>query len=394
LTVISYLQVGLDVAPVENIIAPPVVENVILANNGLADYTDAAVKAITSLTYPLGIETWTLKDLYYFPNLHTLDLTPGTESLPEYTYYRAYVDYNSASYQYDTTKYTSTISGGDWLNFMSGYMQDSDTAILSDLLRSGQLTKVKYARNSYPGLDPVLKQYGSKIEWIPAAELPDDLMIPNNLLVNYQVEDRSRGSVTVDYKADGSNISAAIKGKFEGGDLSNVYMMKLNKVYNDGKNLPNLIAFSLPEGFRFNAKEHRYLKFDAYIENPNYNWMQSSTYAKYAGYKTIKFTRRNAFASFPETSPYSYSADYSCTFNDEELGGWKSFTVNMSNDPEVYYVRMPHHGRVLIVQLGADGSAWEQGLSYWDTQANGYTRPKDEYTLTYYIANLRWSSIE
>ncbi|MDR2382737.1 MAG: DUF4998 domain-containing protein, partial [Prevotellaceae bacterium] len=391
----SYLQVGIDVAPVEAFYAPPVVENVILVNNGLAEYTDAALGAITSLAFPLGIETWTLKDLYYFPNLHTLDLTPGTEALPEYTYFRTYVDYNSASYQYDTTRYTSKIGGGDWLNFVSGYMRDSDTAIISDLLRSGQLTKVKYTRNSYPGLDPVLKQYGNAIEWNPVEELPDDLMFPNNLLVDYKVEDRNRGAVSPDYKSDGSNIPAAIKEQFTGNNLSNAYVVKLDGTYNEGRNLPNLIAFSLPEGVRFNAKEHKYLKFDAYIHiaNSNYNWMHSSVYSSYAGYKAIKFTRRNKPSNFPDSSPYNYTASYSCTFADAELGAWKSFTLDMSNDPEVYYVPIPHHGRVLEVQLGADNGAWGQGLTDWDVQQNNWGKANAAYTLTYYIANLRWSNV-
>jgi hypothetical protein len=384
----SDFRVGIDSASKTELYAPPVVEKALLstAPNNFVELTDDGANRVTQLTFPLGVGTWTLQDLYYFPNLRTLDLTPETQSLPELRYYREYIDQNKETYLYDTTRYESTVGNIPWLGFVSGYMSPGDTAILADLLKSGQLTKIKYTRNSYPGLDPVLEQYDSKIEWSPAGTLSDGIMIPPELLLNYRVEDRSRGNVTVTHSEDASIISeGSIPKDLDGVPFSNVYRATLSSYGGPEvatQQIANTIAFSLPEGVRFNSKEYRYLKCEVYIQpsNSNYDWMKTSTYSKFEGCKTIKFTRKAKLDNFPETSPYPNRVNgdnvnaytYSQTFTDDELGTWKTLSVDMGGDPTAYEIPFAFHSRVLVLTLGVDGPWTPAGM-------------------TYYLANLRWS---
>jgi hypothetical protein len=89
-----------------------VTELTLLEAAGLNELTHEAASRITRLTFPLGLEDWTFQDLYYFPNLRELDLTPGTTELPTYTY--------------TGNGFTSTVGGGPWLYFASRYMAEAD----------------------------------------------------------------------------------------------------------------------------------------------------------------------------------------------------------------------------------------------------------------------------
>jgi hypothetical protein len=398
--VTSYYQVGIDVAQAEDFYAPPVIEKVLLATapNGFAELTTEAAMAVTELTYPFGMESWTLQDLYYFPNLRTLDLTPGTQTLSELKYARHYTELNKlgngGAGSIDTVlTVTNTVGGGPWLNFVSGYMTDENIATINDLLESGQLTKVKYTRNSYPGLDPVLEKHGGKIEWSPVNP-PDDVMIPKNLLSDYRLEDSGRGNVEVSHSDDESVVPDDIAGKFAG-ELKNVYKVVLNQYGN--QQVSNTAVFSLPEGVRFNSKEYKYLKFDVYIEVAGDSILLDSRYSKYGGFKNIQIIRKTRFDNFPATSPYpsrvngDRNEDFTYSkqpddpddpddgtplgLSDAELGSWKSLTVDMSNDPVVLGLSVAYHSRILILKFGLD-SPW---------------LPDYAKGLTYYVANLRWS---
>jgi hypothetical protein len=387
--VTSHYQVGIDTAPAEDLYAPPVVEKVLLATapNNFTELTTEAALNVRELAYPCGMESWALQDLYYFPNLRTLDLTPGTQTLPELKYYRYYTvfnkDANEGAGRYDTTLILNEkTGGGPWLHFVSGYMTDANIATVNDLLESGQLTKVKYTRNSYPGLDSILNLHGSKIEWYPVVP-PDDIMMPKYLRVDYRLEDQDRGNVAVTHSEDGSAVPGDIAGKF-GGELKNVYKVELRR-YGDGNNqqVSNTAAFSLPEGVRFNAKEYKYLKFDAYISVKGDSILLDSRYSKYGGFKKIQFTRKAKLDNFPDTSPYAnrVSGDrnedysYTCEFSDADLGGWKSFSVDMSNNLVVFGNDAVYHSRILVLKFGLD-TPW---------------LPDYATDMTYYVANLRWS---
>jgi hypothetical protein len=415
----SYRQVGIDVAPIEDLYVPPVAEKALLetAPNDFTELTEEKANTITELTYPIGMAGWTLQDLYYFPNLRTLDLTPGTLNLPGFRYDNYYTDARDTDEGrvYDTAKYVA--AGGDcpWLNFASGYMSDSDIAIIGDLLESGQLTEVRYTRNSYPRLDAVLEPYGSRIKWT-SPPLPDyGIMIPPSLLADYRVVDRDRGvnikannpnTVMLDHKEDGSNVSGTIKGLFDG-DLNNVYRVRINcrlSAEQDGKIPATNIAFALPEGFQFGMEPHGRLMFDCYVETQN-DWLVPAGISKFEGWAKVKVLISRKMpgnfedtpyveADFPyntpyrgETLEYPRTADANNKGYNIAVGKWTTFEWDcrqylregqeaeagtMVPDNELFR----GHYRVIRIQLGADGMGWPL--------------PSGK-SLTYYIANLRWA---
>jgi hypothetical protein len=401
----SYRQVGLDVEPVEIFYASPVVEKALLstAPNTFTELTVEKAGDVSELTYPFGVGSWTLQDLYYFPNLHTLDLTPGTTGdLPALRYIRNYADRSDVLidgvYRYDTTRYTSTIGGGPWLNFVSGYMPDSDIAIIDNLLESGQLTTVKYTRYSYPKLDAVLEKYPDKIVWNPVEPLEESIMIPRNLLFDYRVIDRDKGvdvNRDLTYAEDGSNVPAAIKEKFTG-ELKNVYRVVIGE--RTEVSATN-IAFVIPVDHQLNLDPYGRLKFDCYIDCGD-GWLTPAGISKYEVWKKVKVILSRTLPGYESESPYQESdfplinganpsrpasieyqiADknlgFDIDFKDNGEDGARQWTTVKDGNVEGWDLtsRSPGHYRVIRIQFGADDAPRVNGRN-----------------LTYYLANLRWS---
>jgi hypothetical protein len=362
----SVFQIGLDTASVTGSYYPYIAEKDILSASGFTELTAEAAAKVKKISYPFGMESWTLRDLYYFPDLEELDFTPGTvdTELETLSYYREYVGkYN------DTTRYSGTVGGGDWCYFMSGYMSDNDKNIIRDLLTSGQLTKVKYTRNSYPGLDDILAQSSATIDWIPAT-LPDDgIPIPDKFLLDFRVENKDRGA-TVEYSADGSIIPAEIAELNElGVELKNVYRMQVIASN-------STITFSLPTGVQFGFNQHGRLKADIYIQpsgnaaDQDYEWLKG--YSKYS-YRTLRVIRQTKLPNFGSHSPYDNPGSDAWFTNasipDDALGKWTTLEWNLSGYSAA-------HIRALSIQAGEDGAAW--GL------------PSGKQVI-YYLANLRFS---
>jgi hypothetical protein len=421
-SVTSNRQVGIDAAPITEIHAAPVVEKTLLmtAPNGLAELTADAARGITELTYPIGIESWKLQDLYYFPNLRTLNLTPGTteQPLPELThsnYYRDKIGTDAAGYdKYDTAKYSWTIGGCPWSHIVSGFMLQSDLDIIDSLLASGQLTKVKYTRNSYPGLDAVLAKYPGKTEWNPVEPLPEDgVLIPHEFLVDYGVVDRNkavnlvranlRGDVDLTYAEDGSNVPADIAEKFTG-NLRNVYKVTIDErltsdLYNAAHPVSEVpattIAFAVPT-LQLGLGR---LKFDCYIESSDgYEWLTAGGVSRFDGWKKVKvwcsrFLSGNNAEGIPidsDNTPYR-AEDFPTTnstyrANDHEFaradkdagtdivfGEWTPLQNSSGVEGWDLNAQAPGHYRVIRIQFGADGAPRVNGRN-----------------LVYYLANLRF----
>lgn len=349
-TIRSVYRIGIDTVSVSDayLHRVSIPENV-LAANGITEATDEVLLGRTVIANPLNLEDWTLGYLAYFPNLQELDLTAGTETLPEYTY--------------TGNNVSSTVGGGPWLDFASGYMSDNDRATIRNLLSSGQLTKVKYRRSSYPRLDADLEPYSDRVEWIPAEPLPDALMIPPNLLLDYRVAESDKGA-TVEHSEDGSNVPAEIAEKFDG-DLKNVYRVTVT-----AQN--STVAFSMPKGTQFGFVPHGNLKFDAYIEttDPEYGWMKAGI-SQAAAWNVIRRWRETRLSQFPESSKYtngSTGPENGLSWDvDTELGTWKQHEWALVTVPQ-------EHRTVIRLQFGNDG--------LWPLPSG--------QTLTYYIANLRW----
>lgn len=374
-TINSIYQIGVDTVWISDTEThQPAIAEDILAFNGITETTDAALLEVKKLSFPLSLEGWTFGCLSYFPNLEELDLTPGTETLPEYTYTG-----NGVS---------CTVGGGPWLHFVSGFMSANDKTILETLLRSGQLKKVKYTRYSYTGhnnqqqpLDYILEQYSDKVEWVPAEPVSDQaLMIPPNLLLDYRVAESDKGA-TVVHSEDGSIVPAAVAAKFDG-ELKNVY-----KVTITGSN--STIAFSTPQGTQFSFVPYGSLQFDSYIEttDPDYGWLKSGI-SQYAAWNTIYRWRECSLEQFPESNKYSgnHARENALSWtiatttdvkdedgtvigqeNGTELGTWKSHAWGLVTVPQ-------EHRMIIRLQFGLDG--------LWPLPAGE--------SLTYYLANVRW----
>ena len=112
----------------------------VLAANGINEFTTEAVDGITELTYPMNMTTFA--DLFFFPNVTTLNLTgkglPGT--LEKLSYAR-------------NDEY-SIVGGGEWQEFMMPVDQPSKISgpeslqTLKDMLDAGQITHIKYIPKS------------------------------------------------------------------------------------------------------------------------------------------------------------------------------------------------------------------------------------------------------
>jgi hypothetical protein len=370
-TVKSVYQVGLDTASATGSYYPPVVEKEFLAAQGFTELTAEAATRITSLSFPFMVnDNYTFQDLYYFPNLELLDLTQGTETLPTTTYSRNNV--------------TSTVGGGAWTYLASGFVEEAKINMLPGLLDVNPKLKIKYKPYLYPWFDNALRNYSDRlIIDVPAA--PDELLIPYNFLVDYRVQDNTKGA-TVDFSADGSNVPAEIAAQFPG-ELKNVY-----KVTVSAKN--STIAFSLPEGVQFNftpnANGYGYgiVKADFFIQGKdadttNYAWMLQGI-GQINNYKLLRFNRLPELEAFPDHSPFVITGNQfanSSSYSDAELNPqpdpddpdkvllplWKNFTWDLRPVPR-------EHIRVITIQMGNDDVLW--GL------------PTGK-SLTYYIANLR-----
>jgi hypothetical protein len=366
-TVKSVYQVGVDIASTAlSSYNPPVARlEKILDANGLTELTAEIAAGITELRYPLMFDNGNhLRDLCYFPNLRTLDLTPGTETLPELTYTGNGVN--------------STVGGGPWLHFASGYMSDEDRSTIRTMLASGQLTKIKYTPFSYPRLDNDLLAYADKVEWTTNPDdIPREIMIPDNLLVDYKVQDNTKGA-TVEYAGDGSNVPAEIAAKelivgndtLPLGSLQNVY-----KVTVSAKN--STISFALPENVQFGFVPYGDMKMEVYVDTPDsdFSWMTQGI-PQTNNYRYVCADRMTRLENevFADHTPYAYwhSGFARWAHNDADLGKyWRSYTWAL--------VTVPHeHDRVITIQLGNDDVMWPL--------------PTGKY-VTYYIANLRFAYV-
>src|SRR5690554_285816 len=115
-------------------------ELMILRANGINEFTIEKVFDIKSLTYPMNMNTFA--DLFYFPNIQTLDLTgKGLSGVLE-------------TLTLSRSGMTSLVGGGAWQEFMSPVDKPKDIKspeslqTLKDLVESGQITKIRYIPKS------------------------------------------------------------------------------------------------------------------------------------------------------------------------------------------------------------------------------------------------------
>ncbi len=312
-------------------------ERAILIANGATVFTQDGVSAITKLTYPVHANS--LQDIFYFPNLKTLDLTGGTLfTLPVLNY--------------DRNSIKDAIGGGAFMPFMgkvsdipSGNMQ-----ALKDLLENKILTKVYYRPNTM-GLDALLAPYvlSGVVELVSN---PDEILVPGNFMVEGGIQDGNWKTVNT-YPATDAPA---------GTGLENVWKIKLN-----GRSATFVV--SLPVEYRFNIKEYRYLKLKVYAP------AKSFLSGNYSAYQRIWTRFMNNMWAFGGESSFGqeyweYGRDQ-FPIADANLQTWYDITIDMNN-------ALNKHTRVVVLNIGGEPSLT------WPPPAD----------IVFYFSNIRFSKTQ
>lgn len=309
-------------------------ERSILTANGVTVFTADGVSSIEKLTYPVHANS--LQDIFYFPNLKTLDLTGGTLfKLPELTY--------------DRNNVKDIVGGGDFIPFMrkAGDIASGNMQALKDLLESGILQKVYYRPNSM-GLDNLLSPFVASgvVELVNG---PASVMIPNNFQLDGVVQD---GNWRLETTYPATDAPA-------GEGLENVYKTVLK-----AKNAT--FVFALPKEYQFNVADYKFLKFKVYAP------AKSTISGAYDPYQRLWFRFMNSMWSFGGNSNFGqeywdYKAD-DFRLADADLQTWKDVTVRLDK-------AVGKHNRVIVLNIGGEPNvSWPPATD-----------------IVYYFANFRFT---
>lgn len=309
-------------------------ERSILAANGVTVFTADGVSSIEKLTYPVHANS--LQDIFYFPNLKTLDLTGGTLfKLPELTY--------------DRNNVKDIVGGGDYIPFIrkAGDIASGNMQALKDLLESGILQKVYYRPNSM-GLDALLSPYVAS-GVVELVANPASVMIPNNFQLDGVVQD---GNWRLEITYPATDAPAGV-------GLENVYKTVLK-----AKNAT--FVFALPKEYQFNVAEYKFLKFKVYAP------AKSAISGAYDPYQRLWFRFMNSMWSFGGNSSFGQEYwDYNANdfrIADADLQTWKDVTVPLDR-------AVGKHNRVIVLNIGGEPNvSWPPATD-----------------IVYYFANFRFT---
>lgn len=312
-------------------------EKDILATNGVSTFTAQGVSEVTKLTYPVHAKS--LQDIFFFPNLKTLDLTGGDLfEIPTLTY--------------DRNDVLDVVGGGSFAEFLkkAGDIPENNYQSLKDLLEAGILEKVIYRPHSM-GLDELLEPY-IEAGTVELVDNPADVLIDNKFNLDGNVQD---GNWNLEITYPATDAPEGDK------DHQNIY-----------KTVPKArsasFVFALPKEYEFNIEEYKYLKAEVYAP------VKSVFTGEYAPFQKIWPRFMNRMWSFADFSNFGqqYWAIDAFELPDSYLGQWKEVSIDMSN-------ALDKHNRVIVLNIGD-----EPGISNWDP-------PKE---IEYYFANIRFSKEE
>jgi len=305
-------------------------ERDILMANGVTVFSADGVSEFEKLTYPVHANS--LQDIFYFPNLKTLDLT-GDDMflLPEL--------------HYDRNTIQDVVGGGEYAPFLrkAGDISQGNQQALKDLLEAGILEKVYY-RPKTMGLDNLLAPYIEE-GIVELVEGPDVVMVDNQFHLNGIVQDWN-WNMEVIYPATDAP---------EGEGIENVYKVIC-------KATSSSFVIALPKEYQFNPEEYRYFKFTAYAPE------KSTFEGKYEKFQCFWPRIMNRMWSFGDNSNFGqeyWDMGHIC-IPDANLEKWADVTLDMSN-------AVGRHNRVIVLNIGT-----EPWIDF----------DKD---IVYYIANMRFS---
>lgn len=307
-------------------------ERQILQENGVTEFTADGVSNIEKLVYPVHANS--IQDIFYFPNLKTLDLTGGELfKLPELLY--------------DRNNVQDIVGGGEFAPFLrkAGNISSGDQQALKDFLEAGILEKVYYRPNTM-GLDDLLSPFVES-GVVELVEGPESVLVGNQFHLNGNVQDWN-WNLDVVYPATDAP---------EGDGLENIY--KVTSLATSSS-----FVFALPKEYQFNTEEYRYLKFMVYAPD------KSTLSGTYEPFQRLWPRIMNNMWSFGENSTFGqeYWEIPRFYINDEDLQKWTEITLDMSE-------ANGKHNRIIVLNIG--GEPWVD-----------FNPPKD---IVYYFANIRFS---
>ena len=348
--------------PTPNTTFSPSEASILLAN-GITNFTASAVQPIRKLVYPL--HTPNFSDLFYFPNLDSLDLTgEGLQNvLP--------------TVNFDRNGKKSTAGGGAWQPYMVRVEKPNDNKIasiasLTDILESGQLKYIRYIPNSM-GLDKIFEPYiaSGVVHLVPDDDplYPNEVFIHPQFFVNGKVVDNNwemLGYYSGDFlpRPGYSDI-----GKFDPhNDLVNGQLVDLHLdqlIQNDGKNIYKCVVrmrsasmtFNLPVEYRFDNQRYKKLRFkmfcgsDAATMAGSNNvflqpWIRPMNYMWNFGNQSL-YGQQNWDVSQPQSNWIQ---------TNQIQNEWKEYTIDMTaNDGGPTSNR---RNRVVVMNIGHEPSSF------------------------------------
>jgi len=312
-----------------------------LIANGITTFTAGAVASVTHLTYPMHASSF--QDLFYFSNVNSLDLTG--QGLPNIL----------PSDDYAGGGIFSTVGGGNWQPFMRRVHKTADINIssvssLTDLLESGQITKVRYITGTM-ALEDIFAPYveSGVVELVGYDDplFPDEVYIEPQFWANGLAQDgnwRMNNFYSGDFlpRAGYSDIR-----KFDAnnetvnGDKIDLALNQLTPSQQDGKNIYKSVMvgesasyfFALPKEYMFDSRVYRYLKFKLFCGTSRESMDNSPAFIAYSE-PWIRFM--NSLWSFGGYS--NYGQDYwdvpSWSMGriplEDMQKNWKEYTVDMN----------------------------------------------------------------
>ncbi len=306
-------------------------ERDILQKNGVTVFTADGVSNIEKLVYPVHANS--LQDIFYFPNLKTLDLTGGDLfKLPELAY--------------DRNTIQDVVGGGNYTPCIrkAGNIASGDMQALKDLLEAGILEKIYYYPNSM-GLDDLLAPYVES-GVVEIMETPQSVLIDNQFHLDGIVQD---WNWWLDYEYPATDAP-------EGDGLENIYKIIPRRTSAS-------FIFALPKEYQFNTVEYKYLKFSIYTP------AASDLVGTYEPFKRLWPRIMNNMWAFGGNSNFGQEYWEIPRFYvpDEDLHKWTEITLDLSQ-------AQGRHNRVIVLNIG--GEPWVD-----------YNPPSD---LVYYFANIRF----
>ena len=325
-------------------------EPLILRANGMQTFTFDEADKLTELTYPMNMSTFT--DLFYFTNVHTLNLTG--KGLPA----------SIETLRYSMNDVTTMVGGGAWQEFKMPVDQPArirqntgfapqGLQTLKDALDKGQITKILYIPKTMgTEFDKFLQPYvdSGVVELLNA----DNPFFPNVVYIDPQFY----GNGWVQNVTWGVNMSYSGNflprpgftdiSKF---DPTNDFVngspidLKLEQlIQNDGKNIYRVVIYSmhptfffaLPREWRFDNAKYRYLKYKMFIGS-SITLLSNTNNDNHHIYREPWNRQGNTlfdpYLGYSEYGQAQWDAPINTPFSDDEIRTtWREYVIDMSRN--------------------------------------------------------------